>query len=116
MEQIERTVKALADGKRLRIAAMLEGKPLCVCEITVVLGIRQPSVSRHLLKLKRAGIIGERPAGLFSEYRLTAVFRRSPLWGAIRQDLLAAPAVRKDVKILRSVDRQFLAGCGREKP
>lgn len=41
---------------------------MCVCELTYVLGIRQPSVSRHLRKLKETGLIDSRQEGLWSEY------------------------------------------------
>ena len=32
-------------------------KPLCVCEIEMVLGVSQSNASRHLIKLKNSGIV-----------------------------------------------------------
>lgn len=57
MRDLEDILKACADRNRIRILKLLEKRKLCVCEIAFVLGITQPSVSRHLRKLKRAGLI-----------------------------------------------------------
>ena len=58
MEEFENILKAMADEKRIRIIKLLEKRPLCVCEIAFVLGITQPAISKHLKKMKDAGIIG----------------------------------------------------------
>lgn len=49
--------KALGDENRIRILNLLRKGELCVCEIEAILGITQSNVSRHLNKLKNAGII-----------------------------------------------------------
>ena len=51
VKKIENLLKILADEKRLRILSLLRKKPRCVCELAAVLGVTQPSVSRHLNKL-----------------------------------------------------------------
>jgi ArsR family transcriptional regulator len=61
-------LKALADRNRLRIIKMLQRKPMCVCEITAVLGISQPSVSRHLRVLRDAGLVRDRRGGPWIDY------------------------------------------------
>jgi len=71
MRKLEKTFKALGDGNRLRILKMLEARPLCVCEITAVLGITQPSVSRHLGILRDAGFITDEKSGLWVTYSLS---------------------------------------------
>lgn len=43
---------------------------MCVCELAHVLGITQPSVSRHLKKLKKAGLIGIRQDSFWTNYFL----------------------------------------------
>ena len=68
MKGLERKLKALADNKRLRILKMLEKKKMCVCELASVLGITQPSVSRHLKKLKKAGLIESEQNGFWTDY------------------------------------------------
>ena len=49
--------KALGDENRVRILNLLVNQELCVCEIETVLNITQSNASRHLNKLKNAGII-----------------------------------------------------------
>lgn len=49
--------KALGDKNRVRILNLLVNQELCVCEIETVLNITQSNASRHLNKLKNAGII-----------------------------------------------------------
>ena len=68
IKQLEKVIKASADANRLRIINMLLKKPMCVCEIAFVLGITQPSVSRHLKKLKDAGFIDRETDGLWTNY------------------------------------------------
>jgi len=68
MKKLSQIYNMLSDRNRLRILKLLEHKPMCVCELTYVLDIRQPSVSRHLKKLKEAGLIDSRPDKAWSEY------------------------------------------------
>jgi len=49
--------KTLADENRIRILNILRNGELCGCDIEAVLGIKQSNVSRHLNRLKIAGII-----------------------------------------------------------
>lgn len=50
-------LKALGDDTRIRIINILRQDELCVCEIEVILAITQSNASRHLNKLRNAGII-----------------------------------------------------------
>lgn len=70
MENLLRVIKALADRNRLRIIKMLQRKPMCVCELTHVLGISQPSVSRHLRVLRDAGLVRDEKEGMWINYVL----------------------------------------------
>jgi ArsR family transcriptional regulator, arsenate/arsenite/antimonite-responsive transcriptional repressor len=54
MKDIEGLFKALADKNRIRILKLLESRKCCVCELADLLGITQPSISRHLKKLKKS--------------------------------------------------------------
>ncbi len=62
--------KALAHPTRLRLFAMLADGPLCVCQMTAVLGSAPSTVSEHLRELKRAGLLVEVKNGKFVSYRL----------------------------------------------
>ena len=56
---------------RLRCLLMLLDKPeLCVCDLTAVIGVPQPSVSRHLGQLRAAGLVADRRAGQWIHYRV----------------------------------------------
>lgn len=63
-------LKALADRNRVRIVKLLQHKAMCVCELTAVLGISQPSVSRHLRVLRDAGLVSDEKKGVWIDYRL----------------------------------------------
>lgn len=67
---LEKTLKALADKNRIRILKLLENKKMCVCELSRVLGIAQPSVSRHLKKLKAAEFVKHEQDGFWTNYIL----------------------------------------------
>lgn len=70
MRDLERLLKALANRNRIRILTILQNKPMCVCEIRYVLGISQPSVSRHLHLLKQAGLVEDVKSGPWVDYRV----------------------------------------------
>ncbi|MCF7875312.1 MAG: metalloregulator ArsR/SmtB family transcription factor [Candidatus Omnitrophica bacterium] len=70
IKDLDKIIKASADANRIRVLAMLQEKRMCVCEIAFVLGITQPSVSRHLKKLKAAGFIASKNDGLWTNYYL----------------------------------------------
>jgi len=63
--------RALSDQTRLRILNLLRGGELCVCHLVAVLGVPQPTASRHLAYLRRAGLVAARKEGLWSYYRLS---------------------------------------------
>ncbi len=70
LKDLEKVIKALADKNRLRILKMLQQREMCVCEIREVLGLSQPSVSKHLKILKEAGVIEDWQNGLWTNYQL----------------------------------------------
>ena len=68
--RIDALFRAFADGTRLRLLCLLRGGELCVCDLVEVIGSPQPTVSRHLAYLRRAGLVRVRKEGLWSHYRL----------------------------------------------
>jgi ArsR family transcriptional regulator len=58
-----KSLKALADGNRLRILRLLMDRPRCVCELQAALGIAQPTVSKHLSILEEAGWVDKQRQG-----------------------------------------------------
>jgi ArsR family transcriptional regulator len=63
-------LKALADPTRMRILALLGTGEICVCHIHTALNVPQPTASRHLAHLKKAGLVDGRKVGLWKHYRL----------------------------------------------
>ena len=62
--------KALAHPTRLFIVEELSKQERCVCELTEMIGVEMPTVSRHLSVLKGAGIIADDKRGAQVFYRL----------------------------------------------
>jgi ArsR family transcriptional regulator len=67
---METVLRALADQTRLRILGLLMSGETCVCDIHASLRIPQPTASRHLAYLRRAGLVDTRRDGLWVHYRL----------------------------------------------
>jgi len=109
MQELENVLKACADKNRIRILKLLEKQRLCVCEIAFVLGITQPSVSRHLKKLKKAGLIDAEQDSFWTNY----VFRpKNPYATTIlsftRKWLKNDDIIKKDSIKLKKANREKL--------
>lgn len=68
MKKYVRVMKALSDPNRVRVLKILEGGPLCVCEIQEVLGLAQPTVSSHMKILEDAGLVHKERQGTWMIY------------------------------------------------
>lgn len=63
--------KALADPARLQLLAALsanEAGEACVCDLTGVVGLSQPTVSHHLKVLTQAGLLRRERRGTWAWY------------------------------------------------
>lgn len=67
---MEKLFEALSDRTRLRLLNLLAQGEICVCYFTAILGAPQPTVSRHLAYLRRAGLVDTRRDGKWIHYRL----------------------------------------------
>jgi ArsR family transcriptional regulator, lead/cadmium/zinc/bismuth-responsive transcriptional repressor len=66
--------KALSDPTRLTLAeALREGKELCVCDLSWIVGRSQNLVSHHLGALRSRGLVRSRRDGKMVMYSLTDV-------------------------------------------
>jgi ArsR family transcriptional regulator len=69
-ERMAKTAKALGDPIRLQLVDVLKkhaGK-VCVCELTPLFDVGQPTVSHHLKVLRDAGIVDSERKGLWAYY------------------------------------------------
>lgn len=72
MKRFIRVMKALSDPSRVKIIKLLGVKELCVCELQQLLGLAQPTVSKHLKILEEAGLVDFRKEGAWIIYRLSS--------------------------------------------
>lgn len=102
---------ALADRTRLRILNLLRGGERCVCDLVDTLGAPQPSVSRHLAVLRRAGLVRARREGAWMHYRLAeeceGLLRR--LYECIEECGASCAELERDEKRIQKVLRA--RGC-----
>ena len=98
-------LKVFADATRVRLLALLEGEELTVAELSAITQLAQPRVSTHLAKLKEAGLVRDRRAGVSAYYRfdednLDTVQRE--LWRSLR-DGSDDPLLRQDAERVAGV-------------
>jgi ArsR family transcriptional regulator len=108
VDQLERALKALADGTRLRILALLGQNEVCVCHIHESLGLPQPTVSRHLAYLRRSGLVAVRRDGVWMHYQVS----RS-LEPVVRQVVDATIEALRHVPATTQDRKQFQRSFGR---
>lgn len=78
MELID-VIKALAHENRIRILNLLRKQELCVCELEHIMGVNQSNASRHLNKLKQAGILTYEKKAQWVYYRIDeSIFGKYP--------------------------------------
>jgi ArsR family transcriptional regulator len=87
---------------------MLSIKPLCVCEITEIIGLATSTVSKHLAILRDAGFILDEKNGKWVDYRLN----ESPDNGIVAELLIMVrdtfnddPQSAKDAVAVKNADR-----------
>jgi ArsR family transcriptional regulator len=69
-ERMAEVAKALGDAIRLQLVDVLRkhaGK-VCVCELTPLFDVGQPTVSHHLKVLREAGVVDSERRGLWAYY------------------------------------------------
>jgi ArsR family transcriptional regulator len=104
---LDRVFAALADETRRRILGLLASGEICVCHIHEALGIPQPTASRHLAHLRKAGLVSTRREGLWIHYRLAEL--GDPAIDAVLRSALSAlsshgAAITDRKKLSRVID------------
>jgi ArsR family transcriptional regulator len=111
MRELIKVLKAVSDKNRMRILKMLGQKKMCVCEMAAVLGITQPSVSKHLSILKDAGLITDERNHQWIDYELCKekINKYAPvLQSNIKSWLNRDPIINKDLKKMKTLCREDL--------
>lgn len=113
LKETENLLKAAGDRTRLRILKMLEGGPLCVCQIVEALGLSQSTVSRHLSVLSAAELVEDESRGKWTFYRIARL--KSPearrLLAAVRCCAADDPQVNADRARVGQEKIQALVTC-----
>ena len=111
-DHINRVFRAFSDGTRLRILHLLRDGECCVGDLAVILRVPQPTASRHLAYLRKAGLVEVRKAGLWCHYRLApaATPFREKLLECLARCFAHVPQVRADAARAAKV-RKTGAGC-----
>jgi len=98
-------LRVFADATRVRLLSLLAAEELTVAELSAITRLAQPRVSTHLAKLKEAGLVRDRRAGVSAYYRFDEVAldpAQRALWQSIstgsddpllRQDAERVPGV-----------------------
>jgi ArsR family transcriptional regulator len=89
--------KCLCDRQRLRILNLLQDGPLCVCHLMEILQMEQVKVSKHLLFMKKRGLV---------------VAERCAQWMIYRINEEANPLLQENLKCLQDCAAEEL--CFRE--
>ena len=93
---VDAMFRVFSDKTRLRILRLLLDGPLCVGDLVDIIRAPQPTVSRHLAYLRRAGFVDARQHGLWMFYGLAPT--RSPLHGKLLECLTVCAPLLSELK------------------
>ena len=116
MDQVLSTTKALADGNRMRvIMALTNHDELCVCQITEMLHLAMPTVSRHMSVLQNAGLMKSRKDSRWVYYRISEMFPPQCLkW--LKEALMDSEDIAEDkIKMKDILSRDLEELCRTQK-
>lgn len=103
----------LSEPLRVRTLRLLEREELAVGEISRVLQVPQPTVSRHLKQLDEAGWVAKRRSGTAIYVRLAPLNDAQALWDVVRTGVEAGEdAVSVYAEDLRRLDGVIAARTG----
>ncbi len=111
LNKLTKIIKALADENRLRIVSLLNTKKnICVCEITKVIGLSQPTISSHLKKLQDAEIINYSKDGSWVNYNLDENMEENlkQILDIVCKIITDDKKIKSDIQTLSKVDRNII--------
>jgi ArsR family transcriptional regulator, arsenate/arsenite/antimonite-responsive transcriptional repressor len=87
-------LRVLADPTRLGMLATLRAaaQPVCICDFLAAYGLSQPTISHHMGKLRRAGLVTARKDGIWIYYQATTPL--PPLVEAVLANVTNEAALR----------------------
>ncbi len=114
VEELLAFFKALSNANRLKIVALLAKEPLSVEQMAEILGLNSSTVSHHLAKLTKVGLVHARPESYYNVYYLELSVLSDMAERLLSDEML--PTVAEDVDVDaydRKVLNAFLDANGR---
>jgi len=103
-EEIALLLGLIGQPARIRILLVIAAEEACVCHLEAVLGMRQASISQHLMVLRKAGMVATNRIGRNIFYRL----ERPEVVAVLGQ---AAQLAGIAPEALSTLARRPVAGC-----
>jgi len=94
----------ISQPARIQILYILETQESCVCHIESVTGLRQASISQHLMSMRKIGLVKTRRDGRHIFYHLAQP-------GVIMLLQKAAELAGINHQLLKSLSRRPISGC-----
>jgi ArsR family transcriptional regulator, arsenate/arsenite/antimonite-responsive transcriptional repressor len=112
-DHINLMFRAFSDRTRLRILRLLQDGAMCVGDLLAVLRVPQPTASRHLAYLRKAGLVTTRREGTWVYYALSPAKSRfhRQLLRCIQGCLGEVPDLDRDARQARQLRKA--GGCCR---
>lgn len=98
LHDLETLFAALSDATRLRLLSLMAEGEVCVCFFVETLDLPQPTISRHLAYLRKAGLVADRRDGKWIHYSVTPppVPAARIVFDTTLQALRSDPAIERD--------------------
>lgn len=103
-QTISRLLLMVSQPVRIQILLVIGKQKACVCHLEAVLGLRQASISQHLMVLRKAGLVETQREGRNIFYHLT----RPEVLPIIQQ---SAQLAGVSVEWLEQLPKRPVAGC-----
>ncbi len=97
IEQVTALLQTIGQESRLQILLAIGEEEPCVCHLEAMLGLRQATLSQHLMALRKAGIVMTSRQGRNIHYRLSSprflaiLQQAAELQGVILPELAPSP-------------------------
>ena len=106
MDELLEFFKALSDGNRLKLVGLLSQEDFTVEQLAAMLELRPSTVSHHLSRLARAGLVSARADGYYSVYHLETQMLEDMAHRLLSREQVSRAAADLD---LDAYDRKVLA-------
>ncbi|MFC1709777.1 ArsR/SmtB family transcription factor [Candidatus Omnitrophota bacterium] len=108
IKRARQILKSFADDTRLRIINLLHKQELTVSDLCRVLHKQQPSMSKHLTRLRLTGVVGDRRQGLNVYYHLIRSDNKThrELLSVITYGLVGLETFKKDLETLKKLRKR----------